>query len=251
MIVKEKTSESGHWYTKDGSPAYTTVGANGNERATTLRDARKLGLLPSVTTINGLLSKGGLDTWKQQQVLLAALTLPRLDGEPEHDWLARVMQDSKETGRKAAERGEAIHAIIQTFYENVYMPELPPYVKIVEAAINEHFGPRLWLSERSFAHPDGYGGKCDLMSRSDYASHWDGAVVDFKTKDTPLDKAEVYDLDKVRMEMEAAMPDASAEAADPTAGMEGAAAAPGGETAAPAADAPLKALQDSMANEKK
>lgn len=66
-----------------------------------------------------------------------------------------------------------------------------------------------------------------------------------------LDKAEVYDLDKVRMEMEAAMPDASAEAADPTAGMEGAAAAPGGETAAPAADDPLKALQDSMANEKK
>jgi hypothetical protein len=192
MIVKEKTSESGHWYSKDGSPAYTTVGANGNERATTLRDARKLGLLPSVTTIIGLLSKAGLDTWKQQQVLLAALTLPRIDGEPEQEWLARVMQDSKETGRKAAERGEAIHAIIQTFYENVYMPELPPYVKIVEAAINEHFGPRLWLSERSFAHPDGYGGKCDLMSRSDYASHWDGAVVDFKTKDTSLDKAEVY-----------------------------------------------------------
>ena len=67
-----------------------------------------------------------------------------------------------------------------------------------------------------------------------------------------LDKAEVYDLDKVRMEMEATMPDAAGapEATDPTAGMEGASAAPG-DAAAPAADDPLKALQDSMANEKK
>ncbi len=66
-----------------------------------------------------------------------------------------------------------------------------------------------------------------------------------------LDKEVVYDLDKVRMEMEAAMPGDALEAADPTAGMEGATAAPGGDAAAPAADDPLKALQDSMANEKK
>jgi hypothetical protein len=192
MIVKEKVAESGHWYAKDGSPAYTTIGANGNERATTLRDARKLGLLPSVTTIIGLLSKAGLDTWKQQQVLLSALTLPRLDNEPEQEWLSRVMQDSKETGRKAAERGEYIHAIIQSFYEGAYFPEPPAYLKTVEQTIDAHFGGRLWASERSFAHPDGFGGKCDLASQADAVSGWNGAVVDFKTKDAPLDKAEVY-----------------------------------------------------------
>ncbi len=62
-----------------------------------------------------------------------------------------------------------------------------------------------------------------------------------------LDEKQVYDLDKVRMEMEAAMPDASAEAADPTAGMAGA----GDPAPAPAADDPLKALQDSMSTDKK
>jgi TRAP-type mannitol/chloroaromatic compound transport system permease large subunit len=62
-----------------------------------------------------------------------------------------------------------------------------------------------------------------------------------------LDEKQVYDLDKVRMEMEAAMPDASAEAADPTAGMAGAA----DPAPAPAADDPLKALQDSMSTDKK
>ena len=127
MIVKEKVAESGHWYTKEGTPAYTTIGKTG-EQPTTLRDARKLGLLPSVTTIIGQLSKAGLNTWLQQQVLLAALTLPRLPDEPESEWLSRVMQDSKATGREAAERGTAIHAIIQGYFEQVYMPEKPAYL---------------------------------------------------------------------------------------------------------------------------
>ena len=69
MIVKEKLTEGGHWYTTTGEPAYTTIGANGSERNTTLRDARKLGLIPSVTTINNMLAKAGLNSWLQQQVL--------------------------------------------------------------------------------------------------------------------------------------------------------------------------------------
>ena len=184
MIVKEKLSESGHWYKKDGSPAYTTIGKTG-ERATTLRDARKLGLLPSTSGIIRQLSSAGLDLWKQQQVLLAALTLPRLPDEPEADWLKRVMQDSRATGREAAERGTAIHALIQTWFEGVYMPEKPPYINKILETLENAFGKQLWLSERSFGHPLGYGGKCDLMAKA-------GFVVDFKTKDTDLDKVDVY-----------------------------------------------------------
>jgi len=183
--VKENTSESGHWYLPDGSPAYTIIGkSTGRERPTTLADARKLGLLPSVTTIINTIQKAGLDTWKQQQVLLAALTLPRLPDEPESDWLARVMQDSKATGREAAERGTHIHGIIESFYEGVYIPELPPYVRAVESVINEHFGQQLWVSEKSFAY-GGYGGKCDLVAKS-------GFVVDFKTTEKDLDKLDYY-----------------------------------------------------------
>jgi len=184
MIVKEKVQENGHWYTKDGSPAYTTMGKTG-ERPTTLRDARKLGLLPSVTTINGQLSKSGLNLWLQQQVLLAALTLPRQDGEGEQEWLARVMQDSKATGREAAERGTAIHAVIESYFEQVYIPEKPAYLDGIDKALRDAFGNQLWLSEKSFAHPLQFGGKCDLMASS-------GFIVDFKTKETDLDKVDVY-----------------------------------------------------------
>jgi hypothetical protein len=190
MIVKEKVQENGHWYTKDGTPAYTTVGKTG-ERATTLRDARKLGLLPSVTTINGMLSKAGLDTWKQQQVLLAALTLPRSEGESEQEWLARVMQDSKATGREAAERGTAIHAVIEAYFDQVYMPEKPLYLDAIDLALKDAFGSQLWLSEKSFGHHLGYGGKCDLMANP-VNGKGNGFVVDFKTKDTNLDKVDVY-----------------------------------------------------------
>ena len=190
MIIQEKTSGSQHWYTKDGTPAYTTIGKTG-ERATTLRDARKLGLLPSVTTINGMLSKAGLDTWKQQQVLLAALTLPRLPDEPESEWLSRVMQDSKATGREAAERGTAIHAVIEAYFDQVYMPEKPAYLDGIDKALEKAFGSQLWLSEKSFGHPLGFGGKCDLMAKP-VNGKGDGFVVDFKTKDTDLDKVDVY-----------------------------------------------------------
>jgi hypothetical protein len=190
MIVKEKVAESGHWYTKDGIPAYTTVGKTG-ERPTTLRDARKLGLLPSVSTIINTLSKAGLDTWKQQQVLLAALTLPRMEGEEESVWLSRVMQDSKATGREAAERGTAIHAIIQSWFEQVYMPEKPPYIDGVVQALEAAYGNQLWLSERSFGHHLGYGGKCDLMAHP-VNGKGGGFVVDFKTKETDLDKVDVF-----------------------------------------------------------
>ncbi len=61
-----------------------------------------------------------------------------------------------------------------------------------------------------------------------------------------LDKEEVYDLDKVRMEMEAAMPQEPVQdALEPASDAEGAPAAEGTENAA-SGDDPLKALQDSL-----
>jgi hypothetical protein len=184
MLVKENTSESGHWYLPDGSPAYRIVGKNGKERNSTVKDAREHGLLPSVTTIIGCASKPALDVWKQQQAILSALTLPRLENESEEDWLSRVVADSKETAKQAAERGTQIHGVIEAFYEGIYIPELPPYVRAVENAINEHFGSQLWISEKSFAY-GGFGGKCDLVAKS-------GFVVDFKTTEKDLDKLDYF-----------------------------------------------------------
>jgi hypothetical protein len=184
MIITAESNTS-HWYTADGQPSYTRIAKNGNVRNTTLADAKKEGLLPSVTTIINVLSKPGLDRWKQEQVLLASLTLPRGENEPEADWLKRVTEDSRSTGKDAMARGTDMHNVLEAYFTQVYLLEYPMYTHRTETALREHFGDQFWNCEKSFAHPLGYAGKCDLYSE-------EGIVVDFKTKES-LKNAAVYD----------------------------------------------------------
>lgn len=186
MIIETRAAESGHWYTKKGVPAYTVVGSNGKVRNTTLRDAKKEGLVPSVTTVMNAAARPGLEAWKQQQLLLASLTLPKLENETLEDYAKRVIEDSRKQAREAADRGTAIHAEIQAFYEGNLEKMNVPYVRKAIGAIQGHFGDRTWISEQSFAHKKGFGGKVDL--------HCVDAVVDIKTKEfKPGDKLELFD----------------------------------------------------------
>ena len=187
ITAKEpRASESNHWYTRDGVPRYTVIGKNGKERATTLRDARTENLVPSVTTVLNVAAKPALTQWLQKQVLLAALTLPRRTDEPEDDWIARIMDDSKEQGRAAADAGTDIHASIQSFYEGVPTSRHEEHVKGCVEAIREHFGNQAWVAERAFAHEIGFGGKCDL--------HAVNIVADVKTKEfSDSNKVDAYD----------------------------------------------------------
>jgi hypothetical protein len=168
-------AESLHWYDREGKPAYTVKARDGSDRPATLRDARKLNLVPSVTAIIRCASAPALEIWKQQQVLMAALTLTRLQDEPEQAYLSRIMADSREQAKKAAERGTAIHAAIQGHYENEPPGEgMWPYVQGAVRAVREWMDDS-WTPERSFSHPLGFGGKIDLSGSS--------SVLDFKTKE--------------------------------------------------------------------
>jgi hypothetical protein len=192
MNLKDFASESGHWYQKDGTPAYTIVGKNGKERATTLRDGRALGLVPSVTTILSVLAKPGLENWKQNQILMAALTMPRVDGESEQEYIARIIRDSKEQGQKAAEEGTRIHGAIETWYaERKIHQTYANYVIGVDAAVREKFGEQEWIAEKSFADHL-YGGKVDLHSPE--------VVIDFKSKEfTEDDLPKAYDENIIQL----------------------------------------------------
>jgi len=173
-------SEGMHWYTRDGKPAYTVTGKDGFERPATLRDARKLNLVPSVTTIIKCAAAPGLERWKQDQVLHSALTLPRGDGEAEAAWIERVWTDSKETARKASERGTAIHAAIQNFYltGQCERPMYPHIESACEAIAKwSQLDTECAMVEQSFGCPLGFGGKVDFSCTAPYI------VVDFKTKE--------------------------------------------------------------------
>src|SRR6266576_1528215 len=103
-MTERIASESQHWYTRDGSPCYEVQAKNGNLRPATLADARKLDLVPSVSLILKCAAAPGLEQWKLRQMLHAALTLPRHDGETLDEFSERVISDSQEQGKKAAQR---------------------------------------------------------------------------------------------------------------------------------------------------
>jgi hypothetical protein len=175
-------SNSQHWYcAKSGEPRYTTIGKNGKERNTTLRDARDGSLVPSVTTINGMLSKAGLNQYFQRMAIQAALDHPKWEGESNEDYIKRLLELAKEDSKQAATRGTHIHDILDSYFSLDYVPEWPTYVYNLRKLLDATFGNRLWLSEKSFSHPEGYGGKCDLFSKADPINNLPGVVIDFKT----------------------------------------------------------------------
>jgi hypothetical protein len=190
QINKNWASESGHWYTKDGEPAYTYTNAKGEVKNTTLREARKLDLVPSVTTITKILASPGLQVWAQQQVLLSALTLTRNDAESDEFFMERVMLDSREQAKNAAETGEKGHGAIESYLlGKPYDPEWQSTVEACKAAIDEAFPGYEWIPEKSFASEIGFGGRVDLHGTKDGKR----AVVDFKSKDGVLNDVKCYD----------------------------------------------------------
>lgn len=168
-----------HWYSRSGEPCYEQVTQKGGLRSTDLRDARKKGLVPSVTTVLNVVAKPQLEVWKVNQGIMAALTLPRWDDEPEADYLKRIMADSKQQAKDAAEEGTRIHDQIERSYKGLRVDEYyKPHVEAARAKVEELFpGVTDWVAEDSFGSPLGYGGKVDLHSPST------GHVVDFKGKD--------------------------------------------------------------------
>jgi hypothetical protein len=88
---------------------HSVLSLKGDPRPTTLRDARKLGLIPSVTNILGVIAKPELTAWLQEQAVLAALTLPRIAGESEDAFAKRVVADSQSPRDGAADFGTGFH----------------------------------------------------------------------------------------------------------------------------------------------
>lgn len=167
-------SEGGHWYTQDHQMVELVQGSKGLMIEPTLVHARKLQLAPGVTTILRVADKPALNTYFIKQAVLAALTLPRLNGESDDDFVARVIRDSKEAGRKAAEGGTKIHAEVQ-HAPDATIPSA--HAMAVRQYLLQAFGDQEWISEACCTSPFGYGTKADLHTKT-------GILIDIKTKDT-------------------------------------------------------------------
>ena len=179
--MAEIATEQGHYYTKAGEPCYTITGKNGKERNTNVKDARTIGLVPSVTEVLKVLAKPGLDKWKETTLLHSALTIPEIPGESLDDYSKRVLEDSKAQAKAARELGTEIHGAIERNFlgkEHNHAGKVCAVRSAMPQGLN-------WSAERSFAHEDGYGGKCDV-----HCHEW---VIDFKTTSKPIDGLKTWD----------------------------------------------------------
>jgi hypothetical protein len=182
-----------HFYTKDGQSAYEVPCKSrpGEMRATTLADAKKLGLVPSVTTIFQLLDKPALNHWLTEQVFIAIDKLtPRKLDESLEIYKSRIITESKKISESTSKRGTEIHDKLEHYIKGLRsaydLSEEADY-KIINAVSLEleKLNPSWkWVTEQSFYHPAGFGGKVDLHSQHDPFDPEGGIILDFKTKNT-------------------------------------------------------------------
>lgn len=177
---------SQHWYSQDGNPLYTIIGANGNERDTTLRDARKLNLVPSVTTVMAGAAKPGLDNYLQTQLLEACISIGYSQRcNDKLKWKREVISKSREHSSNAAAKGTKLHdALEQYFLGKGYDNKLEPIISPVIQLLYDEFGGIKWKPEVSFSSKLGFGGKVDMSYGGYQVDSEYGIILDFKTKDT-------------------------------------------------------------------
>lgn len=174
---------SSHWYYPDGTGCHQVEMATkpGEFRDTTLADARKLGLVPSVTNVMNYRAKPFLEKWNKEQVVEAALDMPdnirHMDRDSQGHWIMAMANEIKETARTF---GSAIHNAIEKWIgtgEEPLNPEITPYfAKFMDwrnANVEE-----VYLSEQTVVG-DCYAGQLDMKARIRGRGV---CIVDFKTR---------------------------------------------------------------------
>ncbi|MCP5524105.1 MAG: hypothetical protein H7A46_21415 [Verrucomicrobiales bacterium] len=192
-VLTKNRIPAGHWYRADGTPLHRLPTADGSgERATTIRDAQRLGLFPSVTSILGVLAKPGLEKWKLNQVALATLRAPKQEQESEDYWCNRVRDAAFAQVEQAADRGTAIHAALElAMTGEPYDPELAVYI---EPVLKWKAQTGIEIVERELRvvnHAHGFAGTADVLFRYGQAGI---GILDYKTRTTkPGEKVVAYD----------------------------------------------------------
>jgi hypothetical protein len=190
-ILVRSNPPASHWYAVDGSPVHEQPTQAGGTRPTTIRDARKLKLLPSVTNVLGVLAKPQLDTWKLNQVALAAVQNPKQAEESDDYWMKRIVETSKDPVIEAADLGSNIHEALELATDGKAFDEsLRVYVDPVLAWLSAN-AVRLTHREIVLVNPrEGYAGRCDaLYTRTKDDGEVRAGLLDFKTRKTGPGKA--------------------------------------------------------------
>lgn len=189
----------GHWYRlTDGAPVHELPSKSkpGQMRPTTLRDARKLGLVPSVTGIIDVMDKPALRAWQVNQVLMAALTAPPKEvHQTETDWIRSIRDEARSESERAMNIGNAMHQALEDFVNGRQVVADHHWLldAVQDALGDKRIDMMTMEPERTFANLAGFGGMVDLSGKD-----LDGVpvIIDYKSKDFDDESKKLHYLDQ-------------------------------------------------------
>jgi hypothetical protein len=180
--AKPTTTDSSHWYYRDGRPCYELPKKDGSGmKVPTLADARKLDLLPSVTTILKVLHKPALQDWLIEQAVLAVLTSPRLPGEADDAFCYRVLHTERvqdQEGARARDLGTDLHNALELLMLDKGTEVAPDLLPWVQPAFQELSAKGKVIACESCVVGNGYAGRVDLIQREPHGIWY---LWDYKT----------------------------------------------------------------------
>jgi hypothetical protein len=222
--------KSAHWYRpSDGAACHTMPNKSkpGETRATTIKDARALGLYPSVSGILDILDKAQLNDWKLEQmtkefqrrmqvvagsgaaldIRAAVADIATRDIDALHEELAdrafQQVEDAADAGTKihaAAEK--ALQLLAYDEDEMVFLPELKAsfpmstFINPIKAFVKEHAIRPTGHEVRVVNHLHAYAGTGDLPMTCAKGIGFG----DWKTRKTKPDKpVKAYDTQPMQI----------------------------------------------------
>lgn len=172
-----KFSNSGHWYTKDGKPSHDSG----------LREARKLNLYPSVTSVErSVFVNEGLQIWKTNQLVIAASENYRQPHESGEQYAQRIYDLSNEKAKDAAEFGTALHDAIEKYPQMPLDPKLAPWFDKFSKWWDENVDVPIRSESVVVDNDIGVAGRLDRVVQLKNGRR---CVIDFKTQDVKVSES--------------------------------------------------------------
>lgn len=179
----------GHWYDHEGNSAHEVDDPRnpGTMKKTDVRDARRLSLCPSVTSIQGVEDKPGLNRWRNGMCAVAGAEYAHLrDSMPDYKWKSMVISEALKQVDTAADAGTQYHLVVESIVND---EELPDYELTIPPEFFSGFcewwdksGIACDETEVGICHPLGFGGRLDLKGH--FKDGRGDIFVDWKSKET-------------------------------------------------------------------
>ena len=184
-------SDGMHWYERDGTPRHQVPNAKGDGlRNTNINDAKRRGLLPSVSGITKMLASPGLEIYKLREVAKQCYLSPPYPEEKMDEYISSMLEKGKDDSKQAMDAGTVIHKAMEQWLTSGTYDEASVEVNGETKSVGDFVIPasealKGWefvAVEKVLVNlTGGYAGTTDLIANGE---HGQRAIIDFKSKRT-------------------------------------------------------------------